>query len=423
MREAKAEKLYKAYKFRLYPTAEQAVFFARCCGCSRYVYNNLLSDSVKYYEESGKHRVQGYKSLINEETIWLKEVDSFALCNAVLNLKKAFSSFFDSVSKGKQCGYPKYKSKKRNKESYTTNNNAGQIRFENGKLRLPKAGLVAGVFHTFVKGRIKSVNISRTKTGKWFASILTESEASGGPKPSGPDTEDILGIDLAFEGRFAVFSDGRKVNFPGRYTKSLEKLGKLQRQLARKEKGSNNREKLKREIAGVYERIHNSLDAFLEELSTDIARRYKYVVVEDVNLIAMAKAGHGKQILNESFGRFRNLLEVKLARCGGQLIKADKFYPSSQVCSACGFRNRGTKDLRVKRYVCPVCGTEHQRDENASRNLKNYGTAATAGIACGWDCRTCSREFCSLSHAVLMKQEKMRVSPYQPVNLMPSGWS
>ncbi len=414
---------YTATKYRVYPTEEQAIFFAQTCGCARYVYNGLLARAIKHYEETGGFRIDCYKTLYNDENIWLKDADSFAYVNAYTNLRTAFKNFFEGLKKGRRAGFPRYKSKKRDKASYTTNNNAGQIRFENGRLRLPKAGFVDGVFHTFVKGRIKSATVSKTKSGKWFVTILAESEIDIVENEEPIEEDEILGIDLAFEGRFAVFSDGRKANFPNAYTRGLKRLGRLQKQFARSEKDSHNREKLRLRIARLYERMHNILEAYLQELSTDIARHYRAVVVEDVDLKAMAQMGHGRQVLNEGFGRFRALLEEKLRRNGGMLIVADRFFPSSQICSTCGWRNRATKDLKLKRYECPECGTRHQRDENAALNLVEYGTAATVGIACGWECKTCGREHCSLVQAVPAKQEKIGIIPSQTVSPMPSGLS
>lgn len=364
---------YKAYKYRIYPAPQQAELINKTIGSSRFVYNMLLADAKEQHEKTGKSKVRTPKFL-KDKYEWLKEVDSLALCNAQLHLQTAYRNFFSRTG-----SFPKFHSKHSPSQSYTTNNNAGQIRIEKGKLRLPKIGLVNIVLHRLCKGKIKSVTVSRTPTGKYFASILTEQEPETIKKDI--SQEKVLGIDMSFK-ELAVYSDGTKAKYPMFYRKAQRKLAHVQRNFSRTKAGSKRHEKARLRVSRAYEKVSNQRKDFLDKESHRIATSFDTVVVEDINMRSLANKGmrNGKTVSDIGFGTFSSMLAYKLARRLGKLVKADRFYPSSQLCSMCGFRNIAVKDLSVREWTCPECGASHDRDINAAINLKNYYTAATAGI-------------------------------------------
>jgi len=390
--------MFKAYKYRIYPDAQQTELINKTIGCTRFVYNTLLADCMKQYKETGKSKIKTPASL-KEEYEWLKEVDSLALCNAQMNLNTAYSKFFR-----KQSRFPIFHSKKNSHQSYTTNNVGGQIRIEKGKLRLPKLGLIKTVFHRYCYGKIKSVTVSKTKTGKYYVSILTGQEK---PRIIESDIHNkSIGIDMSFHGDFAVYSDGTKANFPNYYLESLKKLAYLNRKLAKTKALSANHERARMRTARIYEKTSNQLKDWQEKESIRLARNFDVVSVEDINLQNMARMRHGKKVMNNGFGNFRTMLERKTKEHLGTYVEVDKWFPSSQICNVCGYRNRITKDLGVINYICPVCGTVHNRDVNASKNIKLYGDviAASANLtpiksACGGCCKTCLSTHCVLIRA------------------------
>lgn len=365
--------MYKAYKYRIYPTQEQAELINKTIGCARFVYNALLADAKKQYEETGKSKIKTPASLKTEYE-WLREVDSFALCNSQLHIQIAYKNFFNKTAR-----FPKFHSKHKGKQAYTTNNNAGQIRIEKGKLKLPKLGLVKIVLHRFCKGNIKSVTVSRTPTNKYFVSILTEQI----PEIIEKDTtkEKILGIDMSYK-ELAVYSDGTKAKYPMYYRKVQRKLAHVQRNFSRTKVGSKRHEKARLRVAKVYEKISNQRKDFLDKESARIAKEYDIVVIEKLNMRSMANIGmrNGKTVNDIGFGMFKEMLRYKLSNSLGQLVEADRLYPSSQFCSNCGFKNIAVKNLSIREWNCPNCGVHHDRDINAAINLKNYYTTATVGI-------------------------------------------
>jgi len=364
---------YKAYKYRIYPTQEQAELINKTIGCARFVYNALLADAKKQYKETGKSKIKTPASLKSEYE-WLKEVDSLALCNSQLHIQTAYKNFFNKTAK-----FPEFHSKRKGKQAYTTNNIKETIRIENGKLKLPKLGFIKIVLHRFCKGKIKSVTVSRTPANKYFVSILTEQT----PEIIKKDItqEKILGIDMSYK-ELAVYSDGTKAKYPMYYRKAQKKLAHTQRNFSRTEIGSKRHEKARLKVAKVYEKISNQRKAFLDKESTRIAREYDVVVIEKLDMRSMANKGmrNGKTVNDIGFGMFKEMLRYKLSNNLGQLIEADKFYPSSQLCSNCGFKNIAVKNLNIREWDCPQCGVHHDRDINAAVNLRNYYTTATVEI-------------------------------------------
>ena len=352
--------MLKAYKYRIYPDAEQMQFFAKCFGCVRFVYNRMLSDRIEHYNLTGKS-LNNTPAQYKSEFTWLKEVDSLALANAQMNLNTAYRNFF----RDKSNGFPKFKSKKNNNFSYTTNNQKGTVYVENGYIKLPKLKSPVKIRqHRSFEGVIKSCTISKAPSGKYHISILVETEIQ-----KLPASDMRVGIDVGIKD-FAVLSNGKAYKNPKHLRKSEKRLAKLQRDLSRKQIGSSNRNKARIKVAKLHEKIANQRMDFLHKKSTEIIRKNQAIVIEDLKVKNLMKNHNlAKSIAEVSWSRFREMLDYKSRWYGRELIIAPPDYPSSQLCSDCGNRSSQTKDLACRIYVCPECGLEIDRDYNASLNL------------------------------------------------------
>ena len=352
--------MLKAYKYRIYPDAEQMQFFAKCFGCVRFVYNRMLSDRIEHYNLTGKS-LNNTPAQYKSEFTWLKEVDSLALANAQMNLNTAYKNFF----RDKSNGFPKFKSKKNNNFSYTTNNQKGTVYIENGCIKLPKLKSPVKIRqHRSFEGVIKSCTISKAPSGKYHISILVETEIQ-----KLPASDMRVGIDVGIKD-FAVLSNGEAYKNPKHLRKSEKRLAKLQRDLSRKQIGSSNRNKARIKVAKLHEKIANQRMDFLHKKSTEIIRKNQAIVIEDLKVKNLMKNHNlAKSIAEVSWSRFREMLDYKSRWYGRELIIAPPDYPSSQLCSDCGNRSSQTKDLACRVYICPECGLEIDRDYNASLNL------------------------------------------------------
>ena len=352
--------MLKAYKYRIYPDAEQMQFFAKCFGCVRFVYNRMLSDRIEHYKLTGKS-LNNTPAQYKSEFTWLKEVDSLALANAQMNLNTAYRNFF----RDKSTGFPKFKSKKTNNFSYTTNNQKGTVYVENGYIKLPKLKSPVKIRqHRSFEGVIKSCTISKAPSGKYHISILVETEIQ-----KLPASDMRVGIDVGIKD-FAVLSNGEAYKNPKHLRKSEKRLAKLQRDLSRKQIGSSNRNKARIKVAKLHEKIANQRMDFLHKKSTEIIRKNQAIVIEDLKVKNLMKNHNlAKSIAEVSWSRFREMLDYKSRWYGRELIIAPPDYPSSQLCSDCGNRSSQTKDLACRVYICPECGLEIDRDYNASLNL------------------------------------------------------
>lgn len=361
----------RAYRYRIYPDHEQQEMLAKTFGCCRFIYNRMLSDKKDWYE---KHHgmLRTTPAQYKKEFEWLKEVDSLALANAQLHLESAYRKFF----REEKAGFPRFKSKRSHRHSYTTNVVNGNIRIEENRLRLPKVGMVKIILHRQIpkRAKLKSVTISREASGKYYASLLCEipdSENQG--KEICAEEAKILGIDYAMHG-MGVFSDGTRAEYPGYYKSAQQKLAKEQRKLSRCRKGSKNYEKQRRRVARCHEKIRNQREDYQHKLTGKIAERYDAVAVEELNMKAMSQGLHlGKGVMDNAYGSFLQKLAYKLEDRGGRLLRIDKWYPSSQICSGCGHIHPEMKDLSIRILFCDWCLEYIDRDENAAINIREEG--------------------------------------------------
>ena len=369
----------KAYKFRIYPTEEQEIFFAKTFGCVRKVYNLMLNDRKKAYEEvkndPSKKMTFPTPAKYKKEFPFLKEVDSLALANAQLNLDKAYKNFF----RDKSVGFPRFKSKKNPVQSYTTNNQNGTVALIDSKfIKVPKLkSLVRIKLHRQPKGMIKSATISRHASGKYYISLLCKEEINELPK-----TNSAIGIDLGITD-FAILSDGQKID-NNRFTSKMEKkLKREQRKLSKrallaKNKGiplseAKNYQKQKRKVARLHEKVMNQRTDFLNKLSTEIIKNHDIICIEDLNVKGMLRNHKlARSISDVSWSSFVAKLQYKADWYGREIIKVDTWFPSSQICSECGHKD-GKKSLDIREWTCPICHTHHDRDINASINILTEG--------------------------------------------------
>lgn len=363
----------KAYKFRLYPNKEQEIYFSKCFGSTRFIYNQMLAERKDLYDkykdnktELASHKPKTYSDW-KKEFDWLYEVDNLALANAQKNLQSAYNNFF----RDKKVGFPKFKSKHKSKKSYTTNNQNGNIRIEQGKIKLPKIGWIKIKLHRQTPNtyQIKSCTISQTPTGKYYISILTEYKCEIKPVEINPNN--VIGLDMDMKNLFTD-SQGNRAEYPRYFRQVQDELAKEQRKLSHCQKGSKNRNKQRLRVAKLHEKVANQRKDFLHKLSNQIANDYDMVCIEDLNMKAMSQCLNlGKSVSDNGWGMFTVFLDYKLADRGKFLSKIDKWFPSSKTCNVCGMVNKELA-LKDRNWICQ-CGTHHDRDWNAAINIKNEG--------------------------------------------------
>ena len=376
----------RAIKYRIYPTTEQKIMFAKTFGCCRKVYNLMLTDKVEGYKATGKFPTVT-PAKYKKDYPYLKEVDSLALANKQLDLQAAFHNAFSKTRK-KKNGFPKFKSKKHSRKSYTTNNQKGTVAIiDNRYIKLPKVGKIKAVIHRIPDSGwiIKSATVFQESDGKFYTSVLFEFELVENDYIA--DKTNAIGLDYASDGLY-VDNNGIVGSNHKYYRESHGKLAKEQRKLSRKagskknKKKSNNYLKQLRKVNKVHRHIANQRMDHLHKISTKIANQYDVVCVETLNMRSMANHGfgNGKATLDNGYGMFLSMLEYKLSDRNKYLVKVDKRFPSSQRCHCCGKIHPEMKSLQTRTIKCD-CGLTMSRDQNAAINILHEGLRLLADTA------------------------------------------
>lgn len=362
----------KAYKFRAMPNTKQRELFVKTVGCVRFIYNRMLSDKIAYYKKTGQ-MLHNTPAQYKAEFPFLREVDSYALCNAQIQLQTAYNNFF----RDKSVGFPRLHSKKSSYKRCTTNICRNNIAIVGNFLKLPKMGLVPVKFHRQIPDgyKIKSVTFSQDPSGKYYVSILTEYEAHIPERIL--DIDKALGLDYSSP-HFYVDSQGIEADMPHFYRQAERRLAREQRKLSKMVKGSSNYQKQRQRVALIHEKVRNQRKDWQHKKSRELADRWDIICVEDINYKDMSGSLRlGKATQDNGFGQFRTFLSYKLAEQGKKLVVIDKWFPSSKLCRHCGYINDGLA-LSDRVWVCPSCGKTILRDENAAINIRNAGVALIA---------------------------------------------
>ena len=365
----------KGYKYRIYPNEKQKVQITKTFGCCRFIYNHFLAMRIELYKTKqksmSKTECNNYcNQKLKKEYPWLKEVDKFALTNSIYNLDFAYQNFFREIKKGNaNQGFPKFKSKKNNHKSYRTNfTNNIEVDFENNQIKLPKLKWIKCKFHRKFTGKILSATISQVPSGKYFVSLNIECKHEELPK-----NNNVIGLDLGISD-LLITSEGEVFENNKLTYKYEKKLAKLQRQLAKKQKGSKNFNKQRVKIAKLYEKITNIRKDNLHKISSQIVKENQFIFSEDLNIKGMVKNHNlAKSIHDVSWYELTRQLQYKSEWNGRIYHKVDRYYASSQLCNVCDYKNEEVKNLSIREWTCPKCGTYHDRDINASINILNQG--------------------------------------------------
>ena len=350
------------YTYRIYPNIEQEILINKTFGCCRFVYNEFLNDFnengyISKYDKNNK-----CNNVLKQEYPWLKEVDKFAITNSIYNLDNSCKRYMNKLG-----GKPNFK-KKNGLQSYQTNYTNNNIQVIENCIKLPKLGKVKAKIHRNIEGKIVNATVKRYGNNKYKVMILVKKEIKEKDKNSY-----IVGLDMGIT-NFACDNVGNTYDAPKAVIKTYDKIGRLQQQLSKKKKGSNNYKKLQNKINGLYDRCNNIRNDFLHKLSTTIINENQVIVVEDLDVKEMFQERKFAKVLGDiSISKFISILEYKARWYGRELIKVNRYYPSSQLCNMCGYQNKEVKDYHIRNWDCPCCGESHNRDINAANNILDKG--------------------------------------------------
>lgn len=368
--------MYRAFRYRFYPSPSQEVLLRKTMGCSRFVYNHFLALRIQEWTTNQKTVSYNETSSLltqlkkEESANWLNDVSSVALQQSLQNLQEAYNNFFRGLKKKQKVGFPRFK-KKSNRNSITLTK-AG-FTYKNGEVFIAKSKKKLNIRWSkqLPSEDISSITISLTPSGKWFISILVEDNVDYTLSLC----DKVLGIDLGIE-TFATLSIGEKVKMPD-LKPHYKKLKKLQKKHSKKQNGSKNKNKARLKVARQHEKITNIREDFHHKLSTRIINENQVIVLEDLNVSGMVRNRKlARAISQQGWGQFVTFLKYKATMYGRELIQVDRFYPSSKTCSSCG-TIKSSLPLNVREWTCDACGTTHDRDINAAKNLMALGTSVT----------------------------------------------
>lgn len=401
--------MLRAYKYRIYPTEAQRVLFAKTFGCCRFVYNWALNMKITAYREckgplDNVYLTNLMRKELKAEHEWLSEVNSQSLQSALRNLDTAYTNFFRDT---RAVGFPRFKSRK-DRQSFQCPQHC-RVDFSRGTITIPKAKDIPAVLHRRFKGNVKTVTVSMTPSGRYFASVLVDTDMQEVPT-SAPARETTIGVDLGIKS-LAVCSDGRTFENPKNLHKSTRRLALLQKRLSRKQKGSSNRNKARVRVARLQERISNQRKDNLHKITHALTHdsQVRTICMEDLNVRGMMRNHHlAQSVADASFGMFLAMLEYKCGWYGVNLVRIDRFAPSSKTCGKCGHVYRELR-LSERSWTCPECGAHHDRDYNAACNIKEFGLKALPterGKVMPVDCPLVDDRPCVLKSNGRKKQEK-----------------